>query len=147
MNDDMIFLVVIGFFVFDSLIIITVLWFFFKMMGRMVTSSAFPRLYDLWPALAKPPGKTFSRQYIALNEVWYKNAANLVIADEGLYVSFGFPVSLSISQAVLIPWEYLRYQDKRRAFWTDTYVYQILLDSPVLLTVMKGVARSFPKHL
>lgn len=138
---------VVAFVLADTVLIFIILWLFFRMMRRMVLSSRFPAIHELWPAETRPPGRSFYRQNIALHDIWYKNAANLVIADEGLYVSFGFPVSLSIPQAALIPWKYFRYQSKGRAFWTDVYKYQIMMEEPVICTVMRNVAGSFPEEL
>lgn len=147
MNEITIILAITCFFLMDTILIITVLWFFFRMMGKLVMNSGFPRLFQIWPADMKPQGICFYRQYIALDDMWFKNAANLIIGDEGLYLSFGFPISLSIPQAVLIPWKQIRFQNKHRAFWTEVYDYQIVSEKPVILTIMKRVARSFPEHL
>jgi hypothetical protein len=145
MIEDM-FLVFAGLFVFlGALIIVFVLCIFFYIMRKLVNSSEYPRISEIFPSASKPEGKVFYRQYLALNGIWFKNSANLVITDKGLYISFGFPLSLTISQAVLIPWSYLRYQQKKRAFWTDVYEYVIILEDPVVMTVMKQVAESFPE--
>jgi hypothetical protein len=147
MNDGLLFLIIIIFFVSDIFVILIVFWFISRMMGRLVASSEFPLISETWPAQGKPSGQCFNRLYIALNNTWYKNSANLIIADEGLHISFGFPVSWYVPQAALIPWKYIRYQKKSRACWTDTVEYQVLLESPVTLTVFSRVARSFPEHL
>lgn len=145
MINESFYLTILLFLVADTLIIILVMWFFFTAMKRFNTTSDFPKITDTWPAVSRPAGKKFYRQYIALNQIWYKNCANIIIADEGFYLSFGFPISLSISQAACIPWKYLSYQKKSRSFWTDVYEYQILLEKPVTLTVMARIARAFPE--
>lgn len=145
MTDDSIYMTILLFLVADTLMILLIMWFFFTAIKRFTKTSDFPKIADTWPAISKPTGKKFYRQYIALNQIWYKNCANLIIADEGLYLSFGFPMSLSIKQAACIPWEYLSYQKKGRSFWTDVYEYQILLDKPVTLTVMARITRAFPE--
>lgn len=145
MTDESLFQIVILFLIMDALIISLVMWIFFMAIKRFNSSSDFPKIVERWPAYSKPEGKRFSRQYIALNQIWFKNAANLVIADEGLYLSFGFPISLTIKDAACIPWNYLTYRKKTRYLWTDMYEYEIQLDTPVILTVMARVARAFPE--
>lgn len=147
MSGDTIVLIVGLFFLLDFLIIILVLWIFFRAMKKLVDNSDFPEIANRWPAIIKPVGKEFNRQYVALNAIWYKNCANIIIADEGLYISLGFPVSLSSDTSTLIPWKYLSYHQKSRSFWSEVHEYQINLEPPITLTVMARVARSFPEQI
>jgi hypothetical protein len=136
------------FFILVNLILsISIIWFFFGLMRKLVKDSGFARIREIWPAQEPPAGKKYNHQYTALNGIWYKNAANLIIADDGLYLSFGFPVSLSMPDAVFIPWRSITFQEVSRSFWTDSCNYQIAMDPPVTLSFMKRVAVSFPEYL
>jgi len=147
MTDETIFLLVGIVFLVVTLLVVLVLWIFLVMMKKLVNKSDFPQMAQRWPALATPEGITFSRQNIALNAIWYKNCATIIITKDGLYISFGFPVSSSIREEVLIPWKYITYLNKSQAYWTDVFEYQIAMDNPVILTVSDRVAQSFPGYL
>ena len=123
MTENTTFLIVGMILLITTVLVVTVVWLFFKMSKKLVSTSDFPRIAEEWPAFTTPPGTTFSRQNIALNTVWYKNCANVIIAEEGLYISLGFPVSLSTIRAVIIPWRNIRYLKKSCVFWTDVQEY------------------------
>ncbi|MDD1724058.1 MAG: hypothetical protein LUQ07_02885 [Methanospirillum sp.] len=128
-------------------VILVVAGFFLLMLKILTRSGRFFVIRKRWPAEMKPAGTEYNRQNIALQGVWFKNTANLVVAGKGLYLSFGFPVSLYEPGAAFIPWNSVRFIKKGRAFLTDVYEYEVWVDPPVILTVTGLIAGSFPGDL
>lgn len=147
MNSEPVILTMVLVFLIAVILIVFILAFFYKLMASLNKSGGFPLISKRWPAELIPPGKGFSRQSIAMGSTWYKNCANLVVADEGLYISLGFPFSMGTLRGGIIPWGYLEYQKKVGTFWTNAYEYEIMMDEPIILTVMRSVAMSFPEHM
>lgn len=134
--------------VFSIIAVILVVAGFFLLILRILTRSGrFYEIRERWPAKMKPAGIEFNRHNIALQGVWFKNIANLVVAGEGLYLSFGFPVSLYERGAAFIPWISVRFIKKGRVFVTDVYEYEVQVDPPVILTVTGLIAGLFPGDL
>ncbi|MBP9009364.1 MAG: hypothetical protein KBG16_12020 [Methanospirillum sp.] len=147
MTDGPVFLTMILIFLTITVLLILILGIFYKVYTSLNTSRGLAAVSQRWPAETIPSGKRFSRQSIAVGNLWYKNCANLVVANEGLYISLGFPFSIIGSNSTCILWKYLHYAKKGRAFWMNVYEYEIEMDDPIILTVIKPVATAFPERL
>jgi len=153
MTADPFFYIIAPFFIVLSILVIVLFLVVFYMLKNLDKSGGYGMLVEQWPANQEPAGTVFSHQNIGLGKVWYKNCVKIVISREGLYISLGFPFRLfslihsESGKSALIPWGYFRYRQKISAFWTHVYEYEVQSEKPVILTVSKQIAHSFPEYL
>ncbi len=141
MTEDFWFFIIL----FLAALLLSILTLISILMKKLVKKSCFPAIVKRFPALISLQGLPFYRETIALGTIWYKNCATLMSTEDGLFLSFGFPISLIYSETAFIPWDYITYAGKNQTFWTDISDYLIDMDSQVRLSVPDRVAQSFPK--
>lgn len=153
MTADTIFFTIAPFFI---VLFILILAFFLAVLNffkKLDKSGGFSILAEQWPARLEPSGSVFSHQTLGLGKIWYKNCVNVVSSDGGLYISVGFPFRRGTlfcsdsGKSTLIPWGSLRFRQKKCAFWTEMYEYEVQSQKPVILTVSKKIAYSFPEYI
>jgi len=145
--------IIAPFFIVLSILVIVLFFVVFYMLKNLDKSGGYSMLVEQWPVSQDPTGTVFSRQTLGLGKVWYKNCVKIVISREGLFISLGFPFRLlslihsESGMSALIPWGSLRYRQKSSAFWTHVYEYEVQSEKPVILTVSKQIAHSFPEYV
>ena len=101
----------------------------FKLLGR---TSGLSKLVELYPATEAPAGEMYSKQWIAVGQVYYKNTTDICIDQRGLYVwvrSF-----LSKYGPVMIPWDELK--GARPAIMAGRRAVRLTVGEPEVATIV-----------
>ena len=101
----------------------------FKLLGR---TSGLSNLAELFPATGAPQGEMYSKQWIAVGQVYYKNTADICIDRRGLYVwvrSF-----LSKYKPMMIPWRELK--GARPAIMAGRRAVRLTVGEPEVATIV-----------
>lgn len=153
MTADPFFLVIAPFFIILTVLVIVLFLTVFHFLKNLDKSGGYSILVEQWPASQEPSGTVFSHQNVGVGKIWYKNCVKMVISWEGLFIALGFPFRLGFlihsesGTNALIPWGSVQFRQKSSAFWTEVYEYEIQSEKPVILTVSKQIAHSFPEYL
>ena len=68
------------------------------------------------------PSSAVSRQSFMVGRVLYRNCVNVAIAESGLYLNLGFPLSWVGHSSLLVPWKEFRRLEEGRLFWRKAAV-------------------------
>jgi hypothetical protein len=153
MTADTFFFTIAPFFIVLSIMILALFLVVLQFFKHLDKSGGFSILAEQWPARLEPSGTVFSHQTLGLGKIWYKNCVKVVSSDGGLYISVGFPFRRGTlfcsdsGKSALIPWGSIRFRQKKSAFWTDMYEYEVQSQKPVILTVPKQIAYSFSEYV
>ena len=101
----------------------------FKLFGR---TSGLDRLGELYPAVGPPEGEMYSKQWIAVGPVYYKNTADVCIGPQGLYL--WVRPFLGEYQPVMIPWS--EFREPRRALLYWQKAVRLAIGDPEVTTVV-----------
>ncbi len=153
MTAEPFFFIIAPFFIVLTILVIGLFLLVFLFLKNLDKSGGYNLLAEHWPASLEPSGAVFSHQTLGVGKIWYKNCVKVVISPEGLFIALGFPFSIGSliqserGKSVLIPWGSIEFRQKRSAFWTTMYEYAVQSEKPIIITVSKQIAYSFPEYL